>query len=84
MALTDEVIAGVRIAVEGCGHGTLHDIYAEVGTKCQGRGWDGVDVLIIGGDFQASTLRFTTIVLKNRAVGVAANIMFRPCAIVST
>lgn len=44
---------GLRIAVEGCGHGTLHAIYASVKKSCEVRGWDGVDLLIIGGDFQA-------------------------------
>ncbi|KAG0645764.1 Lariat debranching enzyme [Hyphodiscus hymeniophilus] len=44
--------AGLRIAVEGCGHGTLDAIYASVTTAAQARGWDGVDLLIIGGDFQ--------------------------------
>ncbi|ETI20898.1 hypothetical protein G647_07241 [Cladophialophora carrionii CBS 160.54] len=45
--------AGVRVAVEGCGHGTLHAIYASVEQACKVKGWDGVDLLIIGGDFQA-------------------------------
>ncbi|KAK4940857.1 lariat debranching enzyme [Elasticomyces elasticus] len=44
---------GVRIAVEGCGHGTLHAIYASIDESCRIKGWDGVDLLIIGGDFQA-------------------------------
>ncbi|KAF2706608.1 DBR1-domain-containing protein [Pleomassaria siparia CBS 279.74] len=44
---------GLRIAVEGCGHGTLHDIYASVKKSCELKGWEGVDLLIIGGDFQA-------------------------------
>lgn len=43
---------GVRIAIEGCGHGTLHAIYASVEQACKIKGWDGVDLLIIGGDFQ--------------------------------
>jgi hypothetical protein len=34
------------------GHGTLHSIYASVEESCRVKGWDGVDVLIIGGDFQ--------------------------------
>ncbi|KDN64051.1 putative lariat debranching enzyme domain-containing protein [Colletotrichum sublineola] len=45
---------GVRIAIEGCGHGTLNAIYAAVAASCEARGWDGVDLLIIGGDFQAA------------------------------
>ncbi|KAF2856164.1 DBR1-domain-containing protein [Plenodomus tracheiphilus IPT5] len=44
---------GLRIAVEGCGHGVLHEIYASVKKACQLKGWPGVDLLIIGGDFQA-------------------------------
>ncbi|KAL2196006.1 lariat debranching enzyme, C-terminal domain-containing protein [Corynascus similis CBS 632.67] len=44
---------GVRIAVEGCGHGTLNAIYAAVERSCKERQWDGVDLLIIGGDFEA-------------------------------
>ncbi|KAF2652896.1 DBR1-domain-containing protein [Lophiostoma macrostomum CBS 122681] len=44
---------GVRIAVEGCGHGTLHAIYASIAKSCDLKGWNGVDLLIIGGDFQA-------------------------------
>ncbi|MCJ1398454.1 hypothetical protein MMC11_001654 [Xylographa trunciseda] len=43
----------VRIAVEGCGHGTLHAIYASIAKSCEINGWDDVDLLIIGGDFQA-------------------------------
>lgn len=44
---------GVRLAVEGCGHGTLHAIYASVEEACKHKGWPGVDLLIIGGDFQS-------------------------------
>ncbi|KAF2002873.1 DBR1-domain-containing protein [Amniculicola lignicola CBS 123094] len=43
----------LRIAVEGCGHGTLHSIYASIKKSCEFKGWDGVDLLIICGDFQA-------------------------------
>ncbi|KIW82152.1 hypothetical protein Z517_05179 [Fonsecaea pedrosoi CBS 271.37] len=49
----EEKKSGVRVAVEGCGHGTLHAIYASVEESCRVKGWDGVDLLIIGGDFQA-------------------------------
>ncbi|KAL6235806.1 hypothetical protein BDW75DRAFT_128033 [Aspergillus navahoensis] len=45
--------SGVRVAVEGCGHGCLHSIYASVERAATLKGWDGVDLLIIGGDFQA-------------------------------
>lgn len=43
---------GLRIAIEGCGHGVLNDIYASVVQSCTMKGWPGVDLLIIGGDFQ--------------------------------
>ena len=46
-------VQGVRLAIEGCGHGTLHAIYASVEESCKQKGWPGVDLLIIGGDFQA-------------------------------
>lgn len=36
------------------GHGTLDAIYSAVAKSCEVRGWDGVDLLIIGGDFQVS------------------------------
>ncbi|KAG8162490.1 hypothetical protein KVR01_008255 [Diaporthe batatas] len=45
---------GVRVAVEGCGHGTLNAIYAAVTAASHARGWPGVDVLIICGDFQST------------------------------
>ncbi|KAF2637052.1 DBR1-domain-containing protein [Massarina eburnea CBS 473.64] len=52
-ALKLSIQSGLRIAVEGCGHGTLHEIYASVKKSCELKGWPGVDLLIIGGDFQA-------------------------------
>ncbi|KLU89408.1 lariat debranching enzyme [Magnaporthiopsis poae ATCC 64411] len=46
---------GVRIAVEGCGHGTLNAIYTGVERASKERGWGGaVDLVIICGDFQAA------------------------------
>lgn len=51
-SLTKDAESGLRIAVEGCGHGTLNDIYASVKKSCELKGWPGVDLLIIGGDFQ--------------------------------
>ncbi|PYI11496.1 RNA lariat debranching enzyme [Aspergillus sclerotiicarbonarius CBS 121057] len=45
--------ASIRVALEGCGHGCLHDIYASVARAAELKGWDGVDLVIIGGDFQA-------------------------------
>jgi lariat debranching enzyme len=44
---------GIRLAIEGCGHGTLHAIYASIEQACKVKGWPGVDLLIIGGDFQS-------------------------------
>ena len=49
--LTEE--HGLRLAIEGCGHGTLHAIYASIEEACKRKGWPGVDLLIIGGDFQS-------------------------------
>ncbi|OJD16955.1 hypothetical protein AJ78_02937 [Emergomyces pasteurianus Ep9510] len=43
----------LRVALEGCGHGKLNDIYSSVTKAAENKGWDGVDLLIIGGDFQA-------------------------------
>jgi len=45
-----------RIAVEGCGHGTLKAIYASVEKSCEAKGWPSVDLVIIGGDFQVGRL----------------------------
>ncbi|KAF2149060.1 lariat debranching enzyme [Myriangium duriaei CBS 260.36] len=54
MSATELVQAeGLRIAVEGCGHGVLHSIYASIDKACEEAGWPGVDLVIIGGDFQA-------------------------------
>ncbi|KAI9828157.1 MAG: hypothetical protein M1832_003684 [Thelocarpon impressellum] len=64
---------GVRIAVEGCGHGTLNAIYSSVEKSCSNNGWDGVDLLIIGGDFQAvrnaSDLNGMSVPIKYREIG---------------
>ncbi|KAJ5184171.1 Lariat debranching enzyme [Penicillium capsulatum] len=43
----------VRVAVVGCGHGSLNEIYAEVDRQIAVRGWSGVDVVVVGGDFQS-------------------------------
>ncbi|RKF83679.1 Lariat debranching enzyme [Golovinomyces cichoracearum] len=63
----------LRVAVEGCGHGTLHAVYASVAKACEKRGWDGVDLLIIGGDFQAvrnaSDLTVMACPVKYRKIG---------------
>lgn len=53
MALQLEESHGVRLAIEGCGHGTLHAIYASIEEACKQKGWTGIDLLIIGGDFQS-------------------------------
>ncbi|KAL8928073.1 MAG: hypothetical protein Q9172_001060 [Xanthocarpia lactea] len=63
----------MRIAVEGCGHGTLHAIYASIQKTCQVQGWNGIDLLIIGGDFQAVRnsydLNAMSVPAKYRAIG---------------
>ncbi|KXX82275.1 Lariat debranching enzyme [Madurella mycetomatis] len=63
----------VRIAIEGCGHGTLNAIYAAVEQSCKERNWDGVDLLIIGGDFQAvrnpADLNVMSVPVKYRELG---------------
>ncbi|KAI1210793.1 lariat debranching enzyme, C-terminal domain-containing protein [Annulohypoxylon truncatum] len=43
----------LRIAVAGCGHGTLDALYASAQASCEARGWDNLDLFIVGGDFQA-------------------------------
>ncbi|KAM0148213.1 hypothetical protein ACHAQE_009658 [Botrytis cinerea] len=53
MVASIQEINGLRVAVEGCGHGTLNAIYSSIEKACEARTWDGVDLLIIGGDFQA-------------------------------
>ncbi|PSR85534.1 lariat debranching enzyme, C-terminal domain-domain-containing protein [Coniella lustricola] len=64
---------GVRVAIEGCGHGTLHPIYAAVESASAARGWPGVDLLIICGDFQATRnghdLEVMSVPAKYRALG---------------
>ncbi|KAK2628002.1 hypothetical protein QTJ16_002648 [Diplocarpon rosae] len=66
-------LQGLRIAVEGCGHGTLKAIYASVAKACEVRCWNGVDLLIIGGDFQsvrnASDLTVMSCPVKYREIG---------------
>ena len=65
--------SSVRVAIEGCGHGTLNAIYASVKKSCEVKGWDGVDVLIIGGDFQAvrnsEDLNAMAVPMKYREIG---------------
>jgi lariat debranching enzyme len=46
---------GVRIAITGCGHGVLNSIYASIEHAAHLEGWDNVDLVIIGGDFQVSS-----------------------------
>ncbi|KAL6719384.1 lariat debranching enzyme [Lecanora helva] len=63
----------MRVAIEGCGHGTLHAIYASIKQSCRINHWDGVDLLIIGGDFQAVRnsydLNTMSVPQKFRAIG---------------
>ncbi|EEA28790.1 lariat debranching enzyme [Talaromyces marneffei ATCC 18224] len=64
---------GVRIALEGCGHGKLHDIYAKVTESAKSKNWDSVDLVIIGGDFQsvrnANDLTCMSVPSKFRQIG---------------
>ncbi|KAG0638524.1 putative lariat debranching enzyme [Tuber brumale] len=46
-------MSAIRIAVEGCGHGTLNAIYDSIQHTCKINRLPPVDLLIIGGDFQA-------------------------------
>ncbi|KAI1454765.1 lariat debranching enzyme, C-terminal domain-containing protein [Annulohypoxylon moriforme] len=48
-----DMAEGLRVAVAGCGHGTLDALYASAQESCLARGWDSLDLFIIGGDFQA-------------------------------
>ncbi|CAK7203278.1 lariat debranching enzyme [Sporothrix eucalyptigena] len=65
--------SGVRVAIEGCGHGALDAIYGAVDASCAERGWSGVDLVIIGGDFQATRnaadLNLMSVPPKYRAMG---------------
>jgi lariat debranching enzyme len=73
MSLQLTETSGVRLAIEGCGHGTLHAIYASIEESCKRKGWPGVDLLIIGGDFQAVRnaydLNCVSMPAKYRAMG---------------
>ncbi|KPI42726.1 Lariat debranching enzyme [Cyphellophora attinorum] len=55
MSPSNPAVRPLRIAVEGCGHGSLDIIYKEADAACQARGWqlEDLDFLIICGDFQA-------------------------------
>ncbi|KAJ5227496.1 Lariat debranching enzyme [Penicillium citrinum] len=46
-------VSGIRVVTVGCGHGLLHQIYEDIARAAAERGWDNVDLVIIGGDFQA-------------------------------
>lgn len=46
---------GLRIAITGCGHGVLNSIYASIEHAAHLKGWDSVDLVIIGGDFQVGS-----------------------------
>lgn len=49
-----ELPASYHVLTLSQGHGTLNAIYAAVTAASQARGWPGVDVLIICGDFQST------------------------------
>ena len=61
----------MRIAVEGCGHGALDEIYASVDKSCRTKGWDGVDLLIIGGDFQVGVIPLSLCVWSTFKPGIS-------------
>ncbi|CAD6502771.1 BgTH12-05361 [Blumeria graminis f. sp. triticale] len=64
---------GLRVAVQGCCHGTLHAIYDSATKACNVRGWKTLDLLIIGGDFQAvrnaNDLTVMSCPIKYRQIG---------------
>ncbi|KAG8630219.1 hypothetical protein KVT40_001838 [Elsinoe batatas] len=45
--------SGLLLAIEGCGHGVLHSIYASATLAAERAGWPTIDLLLIGGDFQS-------------------------------
>jgi len=51
---------GIRIAITGCGHGVLNSIYASIEHAAHLEGWDSVDLVIIGCDFQVSSTAAVT------------------------
>ena len=53
MLIVDTLAATIKIAVEGCSHGCLNDIYATVQKAEQEKGTK-VDLLLLCGDFQVS------------------------------
>ena len=57
------------------GHGQLNPIYDSVALACQKRGWDGIDILIICGDFQ---VRFHPFFFSGGAVFLIKYIIGRP------
>ncbi|KAJ5159525.1 Lariat debranching enzyme [Penicillium canariense] len=44
---------GIRVALVGCGHGGLDEIYQSLKTQAEAKGWETIDLVVIGGDFQA-------------------------------
>ncbi|KAI1258709.1 lariat debranching enzyme, C-terminal domain-containing protein [Xylariaceae sp. FL1019] len=64
---------GVRVAIQGCGHGQLNTIYKSVQGAALKRGWDTVDLVIVGGDFQAvrnaADLTVMAVPMKYRKLG---------------
>ncbi|OJJ88331.1 RNA lariat debranching enzyme [Aspergillus glaucus CBS 516.65] len=73
MEVPDSNSPSVRVAFEGCGHGCLHEIYASVGRSATLKGWDDVDLVVIGGDFQAvrnsNDLACMAVPIKYREIG---------------
>ncbi|KAF3384609.1 Lariat debranching enzyme [Penicillium rolfsii] len=46
-------ILGIRVAVVGCAHGAFKEIYGILESEARAKGWETIDLVIIGGDFQA-------------------------------
>lgn len=58
-------VSGIRVVTVGCGHGLLHQIYEDIARAAAERGWDNVDLVIIGGDFQVSISSFGEYIQAN-------------------
>ncbi|KAL2011040.1 hypothetical protein VTN00DRAFT_3758 [Thermoascus crustaceus] len=46
MSTLSSARSSLRVALEGCGHGMLHNIYASVKRSAELKGWDGVDLAV--------------------------------------
>lgn len=48
-------------------HGSLNQIYEDVRTMCNERGWDSVDAVIMGGDFQVRLVSYPKLKTRTSA-----------------